>query len=495
MARRYSNDFAQTSIVRWLIFPMLLVAATFLFSTNVAFFKSNVPNIAPFSNINRHAKIRPTNPTNSSFSVNATHATYNTTYNRATVFLQVDSVVKAFQIGRLYQEYQQKCYKGGDKGGDNGAISHQQCEDIELQVSNVTKISRSKARQFLWSQSDFGNIQLYESYLKKAAGFITLTNSAMVVGAILIVIPIAPILSIAIGAFVPLIEKIYPHIVKILVALVPFYESIAYIVSFTISTQSIFYDGSVSHYVAFLGALLSLASFFVSTVLHAPSEGGREKEFASLVGGYVVLTFSPLAIVYQSTLLGFFATCGLYTALGFSIIPYGLCTAIGFDSKNSLERCASTSILFILCSTLLPHLNVPTEIRSLFEPFRFGIFALGGSVYFLATLIIASKYYDNARDVRDYRQFSSTYWTRQIYFLVPLFAFFSVGNIYAIPALVNTAGTFFFIYFMEKYTEIMWETKNVVFWILTFVGGVILWFSALYLKTHPDLISLVFVPL
>lgn len=102
-------------------------------------------------------------------------------------------------------------------------------------------------------------------------------------------------------AVAPFIYEIYLSHKELTLFVVEF---IAYYISITIATQAIYYDNTVSHFVAFLGVLLLLASFFYSTFLYAPKNGGREREFGAIVGAYIMLTFSPLAIVYQSTLLG-----------------------------------------------------------------------------------------------------------------------------------------------------------------------------------------------
>jgi hypothetical protein len=217
------------------------------------------------------------------------------------------------------------------------------------------------------------------------------------------------------------------------------------------------------------------------------------EDFMTIFGCYGMLIFGLLAVVHQSTLLGFCSCVGLFTALGFSIIPIGLCTFIGFDSKNSLERSGATSLIFIIISLVIPHLNMSSEVRSfvnLFEPFRFGLHSLGATVYFLAMLIVASKYYDWSRTRND----SSRYVAHQLYFLIPLIAFYIVGNLFSNVALVNTSATFFFLYCMEKYSEVLWQTKNLAFWMLTLIGGGVLYGTSLYLKTHPELIMTMFVP-
>jgi hypothetical protein len=159
-------------------------------------------------------------------------------------------------------------------------------------------------------------------------------------------------------------------------------------------------------------------------------------------------------------------------------VPVGLGVIVGFQSKDGVVRCGTTSFILMLISLL--DLN-----WAWLGVFRFAIFTLGASVHFLATLIVASKWsaYPN-----------KTYWARQLVFCVPLLILFSIGSIYSFPALSNTAATFACLYVMEKYTEFAFITGPR--WISLFVlgGAAIAIKASFFIKTNPEFIVLMFTP-
>ena len=521
----YANN-ESGGVARWLLFPSIFILFIGFFSANSSDVKKHVWNIAPFSSRNLE----------------------NNVLTKTLPVIPVKTTRDAFSLGRIYEKYiSENCnifkhnygghyerivyhhiYHGSNAYSnlestldlsshhsshppfhspetENPDIPHiemtqvasrETCESLVKSFNQVTKLHLSQAEAIeSFFSKDYDGMQLLDTsqtYLQRAAGFLTLTNCAFVVGSILIVTAIVPVLSI----FIPFVVPFLAPIVHIIIMLNPLYEAIVYFIASMILIQASFYHESVSHYVAISGGFLGLLAFFYSTYLHLESNGGDKDDFVMILGAYCVFLFGFPAILYNSTMLGFIACCGLFTMLGFSIISYGMCTCIGFHSHNATERSATTSLLFIIFSLVFPHIQMSSELRALYEPFRFGIFSLGGSVYFLATLIISSSFYQRY-DLYDHRRklYVTSYVQRQIYFLLPVVTFFAIGNIYTIPSLVNTAGTFAFIYGMEKYAEYGWSSSKSIFWVFTLFSGVILYWVALFIKTHPDWIITAFNPL
>lgn len=52
---------------------------------------------------------------------------------------------------------------------------------------------------------------------------------------------------------------------------------------------------------------------------------------------------APTAVTYQSKLLGMGAAAALFGAVGFSVVPHGLCWCVGFGSGDAMARAAATS--------------------------------------------------------------------------------------------------------------------------------------------------------
>mmetsp|Transcript_9342 Transcript_9342/g.19290 ORF Transcript_9342/g.19290 Transcript_9342/m.19290 type:complete len:83 (+) Transcript_9342:1-249(+) len=66
-----------------------------------------------------------------------------------------------------------------------------------------------------------------------------------------------------------------------------------------------------------------------------------------------------------------------------------------------------------------------------------------------------------------------------------------VGSVFALPSMTNTACVFLVLWGMEKEFEINWGGLAIVALFANFVG---MYFMALYLNTHPELITSLFDP-
>merc|ERR550514_644915 len=62
---------------------------------------------------------------------------------------------------------------------------------------------------------------------------------------------------------------------------------------------------------------------------------------------WLALTWAPLAVHFQSVLLGYLVVLALYMVLGFSGACHGLCYCIGFHSRDQMMRVAATSALLL----------------------------------------------------------------------------------------------------------------------------------------------------
>ena len=120
---------------------------------------------------------------------------------------------------------------------------------------------------------------------------------------------------------------------------------------------------------------------------------------------------------------------------------------IGFTSRDALHRGISTGTLFMIANVVYTIYSQNTGFESgWFEPFRFGLFTLGGTVTFLGGLIFVSSYNCRRWSVCG----NLEYWQRQIYYFGCLSTFFIIGTLYNITALTNTAGTFVVLYGMKS---------------------------------------------
>ena len=112
---------------------------------------------------------------------------------------------------------------------------------------------------------------------------------------------------------------------------------------------------------------------------------------ANLILVWDMLIIIPIAIILQSTFLGYMAFCILFTILGFRMMFFGLGIGLGWDDNATMERSASSSAFILACYT---GFRLTDDIEPKYiDPFRSAICVLGGNILFLAMLIMSSRYY------------------------------------------------------------------------------------------------------
>ena len=86
------------------------------------------------------------------------------------------------------------------------------------------------------------------------------------------------------------------------------------------------------------GCLLSVPAFLYSTRLHAsrPWPYRPPVDLAPVLNAFLLAAFTPVAIRYDSHLIGFFAAAALFGTVGFSVVPYGL----GWQARSRICKAA-----------------------------------------------------------------------------------------------------------------------------------------------------------
>jgi len=107
-------------------------------------------------------------------------------------------------------------------------------------------------------------------------------------------------------------------------------------------------------------------------------------------------------------------------------------------------------------------------------PFASGVQVLGVTVYFLAMLIISSRLVKS----------ETSFWIRNVITGFSLLFAIALGNILGISSIANVGYTFAVIWAVEKFGELRWwnGANWVIFIFLLSIG---LYFTALFLNTHP----------
>merc|ERR550514_8145 len=251
---------------------------------------------------------------------------------------------------------------------------------------------------------------------------------------------------------------------------------------------------------------------------------------------WLALTWAPLAVHFQSVLLGYMVVLALYAVLGFSGACYGLCYCIGFQSKDNMMRVAVTSALLLTgysclrmferhmpaAEAALSHLFVVNGIsvsatklsgeppdheymyrwsessRSAWlQPFAPACTVLGSLTLYLAMLIMSSLYYHPHPHQPYYRDGAQhppkplSYNARNWIMVVCLLAGLLVGSLEGMPGLTNTALTFAVLWLMEKWCELHLESKWNM-WLLVLALSTVVYYCALYLHLRPDFVASLF---
>ena len=134
-----------------------------------------------------------------------------------------------------------------------------------------------------------------------------------------------------------------------------------------------------------------------------------------------------------------------------------------------MHRCLVTSVLLVLCFTVLRALGVdPGKLR----PFAPAAMCLGNIMYFLALLIMSGSYRRTKRHL-----------IVNVIMVVSLVAAILFGSVLILPSMTNTATTFLVLWAMQKEIEVDWGGVGIVVLFMNFVG---LYFIAHYLHTHPE---------
>ena len=260
----------------------------------------------------------------------------------------------------------------------------------------------------------------------------------------------------------------------------PLHEPLGYVLCYLVTCQGMRYAEDTGVYVSLAGTVGFLGMLTYSTEKHrdlTPTPTVKRFLFHVTIVG----VSAPLAIHFQSRLLGYLTVIALHTAMGFGVSYSGLCYVVGFDDKSSLQKSVLTSLVTIPLLLLLRGNTVP-GLDHYLAPFSHAVHVSSTIVYLLALLILSSRYYWSPSERRGY-------FPSQIIMIVSLVAFLLYGTVHGVESFVNIASTFAVLYLMEKVEEMpLWQDAGIV---LVFLSFVAMFVGSLFLHTHPGfLVSL-----
>jgi len=227
------------------------------------------------------------------------------------------------------------------------------------------------------------------------------------------------------------------------------------------------------------GFFVTLTGAFLALPCFAFSKGKHElKSWMQFI--FSIGIFAPLAVFYNSTMMGFFTVLPLYGLLGFFVSASTLCYVIGFNDKDSLERSVVTSAILVVAFTLIKMIR----IKSMFiSPFVSAVNIMGCVTYFLGLLISSTAYH--SATTTQYTKF-------QICMIGSLLIVTGVGSIWNIASLFNIGCTFAFFYVVDKIVEIPNLWKGGMVFVGIFASSIVLYFVSLFLHDHPGWVMSLF---
>jgi hypothetical protein len=237
----------------------------------------------------------------------------------------------------------------------------------------------------------------------------------------------------------------------------------------------------LGEYIAFPGCLSLIGLWILSNYLHHKKLQTFYKAWGtnaySLGCLLSTIVWGAIALFYESTVIGFITIIALEAYLGFAIVAQPGTYLLGFTSRSLLPRAVFSSLflLIVYVSVRLTSIELPTF--SIFAP---GVLFVGTFVYFLGLLIWSSKWYS--------RQKSEYAILQPITIISGAIALY-LGSVGEIQQLQGIGGTFFFLYVIEKYFELMWSQKRIVW--ATLGLSILLFTSAWIMKQYPEYFFLI----
>lgn len=392
--------------------------------------------------------------------------------------------VQTFDLGGLARHYKVHCDEASKAKGRRGAEVEGQCaETLRLAGEVVGWGAPLTPKQLLGMRDFLAELDAQKSPADRVMGFFSFINIIWLIAVLGIVGTVGPCVAYLLGPVLLMCGRALVNVV--LVPLATFMhdkgiiEAIAYLLSLVVAAQGLRYPSAQAEagmMVGFTGGLFIIPCWGYSTALHVKTRGGDQNAFIMLSNALIAAVLVPLAIMHDSRLIGFGAVLAVYGALGFMFSAFGMGFVIGFDSKAGLHRCLAASVFLVVAFVALRVLGVnPAFLR----PFATGAMCLGNVMYFLAMLILSSKFHRGDYKVRNGLMLGS------------LLAALLVGSVYALPSMSNTACVFLVLWIMEKEFEVDWGGIGIV---ILFVNFVAMYFAAHYLHTHPELVTSMFDP-
>lgn len=399
------------------------------------------------------------------------------------------TITQAFELGRLAGAYHHAGCEGMGRGGMMWPSPRSCQETLRLAGETVGARGPLTPSQLEHMGESIAELAAQRSLVDRVLGFFCFVNMIWLVSIVGIVATVGPCVAVMCGAIlVELVAGLYENLLKpaaLLLHRTGVLEVAAYALAAAFCAQGLRYpDGQsgAGTMVALTGGLALAPCWAYSTRLHSSGsngDSGDARTFLTLSYVLAFLALAPMAVAHDSSLAGFLAVLALHGALGFILFAFGFGFVIGFESADALARSAGASLALVVGFSLARIANVSSAY---IRPFARGAMVMGNVVYFLALLILSSKWRQD--------MFLPSYAARQAAMVGSLTVALFVGNVFSMPCMSNTAAIFLVLWLMEKELEYRWGPSSGA--VLLFLNFVALYALAHYLQTHPELVVSVF---
>lgn len=291
------------------------------------------------------------------------------------------------------------------------------------------------------------------------------------VGAIdfLRVIMVLGILAV-VGAVVYLFRYYVEKLLRLLISVpVVVYEMAFYAASLGCGIWGWLLPEPMHSYIGLLACLLFAGALGFSASYH------RHLAHVFLFSMCLFLVWAPTAILFGSSLIGFFAVGALLSALGFNILGTAVFEYVRFRHEAVIEKATFAAFMILALFIGLRLLDALIPALAVFE---FGALFLGSFVGYAGLLISSSRWYDRNQRGR--------YWGFQVVAIVAGIGALFFGSVFQVGELQKIGGTFFVLYCILKIAEIPTRSRPAFALLIAVVGTITICFCGFAL-THQEL--------
>ena len=322
------------------------------------------------------------------------------------------------------------------------------------------------------------------SLITKVRGFFSFVNIIWLLAICGISVAILPTLYHILAPFrkwfLEMASKLFTRVILPLVMRLHSYgifEIMAYLLCYQFVAEGFRMDFDSGLYVALTGAILVIPAMSYSTMVWGIKESKQMHNVTLLqcLCLWLIACWVPLALHFQSTLLGFGVVIAFFVAIGFDAGIGRLCIFIGFRGDKEIIRVCITSLILTSVFVFVRVCGIGT--REQWAPFSCALSTMGSNMLFLSLLILCQL----GKDITFYN----------IVMGILLVLYTVIGFVVGLDSMKNTSLTHLVIWILESYTVFHFKSKFNG-WVFLLLISTVLWKVSLFLHQNPQYIITMF---